>query len=319
MIPFVIPFIFIIKIIYLFLFLRIREKFEVKDIPDAEIYGDNFKNCVTNCTEHNNVQKDSLIIPDATKKEKETCWISKGNDNSKCNNCEYKCLTCNDPIRCNWYDKIYDEKNNSGEIVKQFISGGKRSDYYCYEDNKKVATNFIIKIDSFKMHNPSNDNKDVSGILRWNIVGDLEKINEIDKPPSFVIIIIPKKNLETNNYSYKNTWLKYIPVDFNNPAFNTENKTIDNINYIFYTYDLTYKDLGYNLELKETYIATINMKLHKNIDGGDITNFVSNSTELRLENKRPSPPNGLKPLQFEKIDSNKILNEILGKTFEISI
>jgi len=316
MIPFVIPFIFILTIIYLFLFLRIREKFGVKEIHDAEIYGDNFKDCVSNCTEHNADQKNSLRKP-TTKKEKETCWINKGGDKSKCNSCEYKCLTCNDPIRCNWYDKIYDEKNDSGEVVRQFISGGKRTDYYCYEDYKKDIVNFVIKIDSFKMHNPSNDNKDVSGILRWNIVGDLEKINEVDKPPSFVIIIIPKKNLETNNYSYKNTWLKYITVDFEN--LHIQNKTIDDVNHIFYTYDLTNEDLGYNLELKETYIATINMKLHKNIDGGEITNFVSDSTELRLERKKPAPPNGLKPLQIEKINSNKILNEILGKTFEISI
>ena len=317
MIPFVIPFIFILTILYLFLFLRIREKFVVKDIPDAEIYGNSFQNCVVNCSSHN-ADKDSPIIRDASNNnKKKTCWISKGNDKSKCNSCEYKCLTCNDPIRCNWYDKIYKEKNDSGEVVSQFISGGKRSDYYCYEDNKKISTNFIIKIDSFKMDNPSNDNKDVSGILRWNIVGDLEKINEIDKPPSFVIIIIPKKKLETNNYSYKNTWLKYIPVDLK--KLHSEDEIIENINYNFYTYDLTYKDLGYNLKPKETYVATVNMKLHKYIDSGDITNFVSNSTEVRLERKRSSTPNGLKPLQFEKIDSNKILNEILGKTFEISI
>ena len=312
MIPFVIPFIFILTIIYLYLFLRIREKFQV-NIPDAEIYGDNFENCVSNCSIHNIGQARKLY--NATKAEKKTCWINKSN----CNSCEYKCLTCNDPTRCNWYDEIYEEKNNSGEIDKQFISGGKRNDYYCYEDNKKVTTNFIIKIDSFKMSNPSNDNKDVSGILRWNIVGDLDIINDDKNPPSFVIIIIPKKKLETNNYSYKNTWLKYIPVDFNNPALYTENKTKDKINYKFFSYDLTYEDLGYNLESSETYIATVNMKLHKNSVAGEITNFVSNSTELRLKRTIPTPLNGLQPLQLEKIDSNKILNEILGKTFEISI
>ena len=301
MIPFIIIFIFLM--LFLFLFLRIREKFQSKKpIYDVEVYGKDFPQCVVNCSKFNDL--DTPKLNNADTKKKNDCWVSNGSNAKICNECEYKCLKCNNPVRCPWSEVINDKKD--------YISGGIRTQFKCYENHIPETPNFDIKIDSFLAN--QSDGK-ILTILKWSIVGDISNINNDNMQPSFVIILIPKRKLESNNYSYKNVWLKYIPVLNKNLNSKQEGEKM------LYTYNIPHKDMdGYALKLNETYVLSINMKLNDNIDPLPIiTNYVSNSTEVILKTKKYKPINGVNIQKFEKIDSNKILNEILGKTFEISI